>query len=75
MANKKIYAMYKGDDFLCEGTKEEICEFAGIKEKTFNYYRTKHWIVNRDNGSNNRTIIIRIDKEDRMHPELYLQED
>ena len=22
---KRIYAMYKGDTFLCEGTREEIC--------------------------------------------------
>lgn len=61
-----IYAMYKGDTFLCEGTREEICQQMNIARRTFNYYRTKHWIVNRANKINNRRIIIRIDGDDKL---------
>lgn len=74
MSRKRaIYAVYKGDKFLCEGTREEICEILNITKATFKYYRTKHWIYNRRTpNSNNRKIIIRIDQEDKM--EKWLQE-
>ena len=66
--NKPVYAMYKGDEFLCEGTKEEISKIMNVSINTLNYYRTKHWIVNRrsQNGNNNRRILIRVDKEDKL---------
>jgi len=70
-----FYAVYKGDKFICEGTRDEICDFLNIKVATFNYYRTKHWIVNRDRGTNNRIVILRLDKEDRMHPECNLHDN
>lgn len=68
--NRPIYAMYKGDEFLCEGTKNEICNYMNIKENTFNFYRTKHYIVNRNSRYNNRRMVFRIDKNDRMHPDV-----
>lgn len=36
-----IYAMYKGEECLSIGTREEICKEMNIKRKTFEYYRTK----------------------------------
>ena len=64
---KRIYAMYKGDTFLCEGTREEICNKMGIKKATFQHYRTKHYFINRKTKKNNRRIIVRIDDEDKMY--------
>lgn len=54
------YAVYKGDKFITEGTKEEICKELGIKKATFYYMRSKHWQSRFKNGKNHR-IIIRID--------------
>jgi len=63
-----IYAMYKGDEFLCEGTKDEICKEMNIKKSTFNYYRSVVWVVNRKSksGKNNRRIIIKLDGKDKF---------
>lgn len=70
MRKRGIYAMYKGDKFLCQGTFEEICEKMNIKETTFRYYRTKHWLINRHENRNNCRIIIRIDDEDKFYDNL-----
>lgn len=63
-----IYALYKGDKFLCEGTKEEISKEMNVSINTLKYYRTKHWLVNRrtKNGNNNRRILIMVDTEDKL---------
>ena len=64
--NPWIYAAYKGDEFLCEGTKEEICDILGIKVATFHFYRTNYYKKNRDTGRNNRRIIMRVDGKDKI---------
>ena len=63
-----IYAMYKGDNFLCEGTKDEICKEMNITKSTFNYYRSVIWIIKRKSksGKNNRRIIIKLDGKDKF---------
>lgn len=58
--NKWIYAVYKGETFLAEGTREEICKELNIKNSTFYYYRYNAWQKRCENGNNHRTII-RID--------------
>lgn len=57
---KYIYAMYKGDEFLCEGTKEEICKQMNISINTFNYERASYY--SKRSKKNNHRVIIRIDK-------------
>ena len=60
MARKTwLYAVYKGDQFITEGTREEICKEIGIKRQTFYFYRTK-CRAKRLKGKNH-IIIIRID--------------
>lgn len=56
-ANKWIYAVYKGEEFITEGTREEICERLHIKKNTFYYYRSKFWHKRFKNGKNHRAII------------------
>lgn len=55
-----IYAVYKGDEFITEGTREEICEKLQIKKRTFYFYRYKAY-QRRGKPGSNRKIIIRID--------------
>ena len=62
-----IYAMYKGEEFLCEGTKEEICKKMSISKYTFMTYRTTHYKNARQTKLNNRRIVIRIDGKDRIY--------
>ena len=58
--NKRIYAVYKGQQFITEGTSDEICEALGIKKNTFYYQRNPAWRRRCKPGGNSRTII-RID--------------
>lgn len=60
LKNKWIYAVYKGDEHIAEGTREKICQELGIKQNTFYYLRSKHWL-NRFSTGNNHKIIIKID--------------
>lgn len=39
--NEGIYALYKGDKFITEGTKKEIAKCIGVKVNTISYYATK----------------------------------
>lgn len=51
--------MYKGDEQVAFGTREEICKKMNIKRKTFEYYRSNAYserIKNR-NETNARRII------------------
>lgn len=65
---KRIYAVYKGDEFLCDGTTEEICNQLNITLNTFRYYRTTFW-NNRSKGNNHR-VIVRIDDDDKLYKDL-----
>ena len=64
--NKWIYAVYKGENYIYDGTSDEICNELGIKKATFNFYRSNWYKKNRQTKKNNRIIIVRIDKEDKL---------
>lgn len=69
LGKKWEYAMYKGDDLLCMGTKDEICKEMNISSKTFNFYRTSYYKYNRLSPrfeNNRRRIIIRVDGKDKI---------
>ena len=38
---QKIYAVYKGDKFLYEGTSKECADYLGIKRETVRWYNTQ----------------------------------
>lgn len=37
---KKIYALYKGDNYITDGTIEELAEYLKVKPRTIRYYTT-----------------------------------
>ncbi len=37
---KVIYAVYKGEDFLCEGTAKECADYLGVKAKTIYWWKS-----------------------------------
>ena len=63
-----VYALYKGDKFIYEGTKKEISEYTGLSIKTLNYFRTNHYVINRRSktGKNNRKILIKLTGIDKF---------
>ena len=60
LPNKWIYAMYKGNQFLCEGTKEEICKQMNISKATFEFYRSTYYKNNRSSKKGNNRVVMRI---------------
>lgn len=35
---KKIYALYKGDNYITDGTKEELAKYLNVKVRTIEFY-------------------------------------
>lgn len=69
-----IYAVYKGDEFICEGNCYEICEYLGIKLNTFHFYHTNIY-KKKVLAGKNRKVIIRIDGKDRIWNEENEEEE
>ena len=40
----KEYALYKGDNYLCGGTKKQLAEYLGVKIHTITFYNSKTWL-------------------------------
>lgn len=60
--NKKyIYAVYKGNEYICDGTKAEICQRLNIKPATLDFYCSNWYLKNRESKKNNRIIITRVE--------------
>lgn len=55
-----IYALYKGDTFICEGTIKEIAQAQGIKEESVLFYGTPAY--QRRGTGNNRKTLIKLDQ-------------
>lgn len=60
MRNYKQYAIYKGEQFICEGTAKELYEKLGLKEKTI-YWLSSPANLRRDKS--NRKIAVKIEEE------------
>jgi len=65
--NKWVYALYKGEECLAIGTKEQISKELGIKKETLDYYGTKTYLKEIESRKNTiedgyRTLI-KIGKE------------
>lgn len=59
----RIYALYKGDNNLIDGTVKELAQFLKVKEKTILFYNSPTYKNNRVKDYSNRYIVIYIGKE------------
>ena len=59
---RTIYSIYKGDEFIDVGTKQELTEKYHIKSETFNFYTTKtyHKRVEARKDSKNAFVIYKV---------------
>lgn len=64
MARRQIYAAYKGDDNLADGTAKELAQKLGIEVDTL-YFLASPSGHKRNKG--NKLIIIKLDKEEVNH--------
>lgn len=56
----KIYALYKGDKWLCEGTVEELSKKRGVLKSTILYYGTASYQKRSVKGKN-RLALVRVE--------------
>jgi hypothetical protein len=54
---KNWYAVYKGDTFLCQGTKEECARYLNVKPDTIYFMTTPTYKKRRENGDNHLIVI------------------
>lgn len=58
----KVYALYKGDIFLGEGTRRTLAKEFNIKPRTIYFYSTPSYIKRaKSYGKNNFRIVIPIE--------------
>jgi len=55
---KRIYALYRGDRYICDGTVSELAQELGIKFSTAQYYATKQHRDRADDHGSPDTIIL-----------------
>lgn len=59
-----MYALYKGDEFLCMGTIKEIAEKMGVSERTIRFYSSPvYQRRGRGEKGNCRRILVKIIEE------------
>ena len=56
---KKIYALYKGDEQLAEGTLDELIKKLNVKKKTLLFYQSAVNSIKRNKG--NRRVLVRVE--------------
>lgn len=65
-SGQKEYALYKGDELLCIGTKAEIAEHQGISMSCVNFYMTPGYKKRFDTKEQygKRLILVSLDEEE-----------
>lgn len=58
MRKKRIYALYRGDKWITDGTREELAKYLNVKVKTIDFYTTPVW---RKRTNNNAYIVIKLE--------------
>ena len=59
--NKRIYALYKGDEWITDGTKEELASYLGVKVRTIIFYTTPTW---KKRSKENSYMVVALDDKD-----------
>lgn len=56
MPTRKLFAAYRGDEFLCVGTSAEVAEWLGVDVKTVRYMSTPAY--RRRMGDSTRRLVV-----------------
>ena len=61
MRKKRIYALYKGDEYLCGGLKQELADYLGVKPRTIEFYMSKAYEKRNHKGNNYKVIFVGVE--------------
>lgn len=57
-----IYALYKGEEQIAEGTLDQLVKITGIKRNTLNFYQTPAWKKRREKSKKgNYKMLVRVE--------------
>lgn len=56
----RIYALYKGDKWLLDGTKQELADYLKVKVRTIDFYMSKTY-EKRTDGNSYKVIFIGVE--------------
>lgn len=57
--NSKIYALYKGDEFITTGTIQELAEWEGVLKQTIYFYTTQAHVKR---AGDNAVVVVSLDE-------------
>lgn len=60
----KYYALYWGDKFLALGTRKELAEYLGVKERTIYFYTTEVYKKRRNYNFDNCYLVIEVEEDE-----------
>ena len=60
MKKEKIYALYKGDDYIDMGTRKYLSELLNVNEQTIYFYSTPTY---QNRGGDNRYVVIEVEDD------------
>ena len=60
----KTYALYWGDKFLIVGSRKELAEYLGVKEKTIYFYTTEIYKKRRKYNFDNCYLVIEVEEDE-----------
>lgn len=55
---KRIYALYKGDNYLTDGTKKELAEYLKVKIRTIDFYLSPTYVKRGKGINGNRKKVV-----------------
>ena len=58
------YALYKGEDPLCTGTKQELADYLGVSIETISFYASPTYKKRNPKGNNYLVFRIRDDEDE-----------
>ncbi len=61
---KKEFALYKGDTYLCGGSKEELAKYLGVSKKCIDHYASPYHKKTRCKKDSNCYLVIEVEGGD-----------
>lgn len=66
----KWYTIYKGDDYICQGTREECAKYLDVKPDTISFMTTPIYKKRREGGDNYLIVLVTNDNDDDLFDNL-----
>lgn len=66
----KWYTIYKGDDYICQGTRDECAKYLDVKPDTISFMTTPIYKKRREGGDNYLIVLVTDDNDDDLFDNL-----